>query len=237
MQIEVKYREKTKIVDVYHQWDIKKDEIVGVKATKKDIGKYFEFDDGSGWFSKIIGVTPLAVRTEICIVRVADYVHMSKVQYPQTSYSGAYKTEEHDFVREFNRPEHRCVYRLMHEQPIKYLTKRIKMLTVKKLQDKLKSNGVDENFIVGLLVNAASKGNEKVKAIGMLARIGGVNLEPQLSPPGIKGMFVQNNLTIQNQRRNEMEELPAGTSLKAMIAQTKDKLDKVAEDVDFIKEI
>jgi len=237
IEIEVRYKQKLKILTVYNKWDLKDDEIVGIEATKEDKGKYFKFDDGSDWYSKILGVTPLAIRTEICIVRIADYVHQAKVQYPQTSYSGAFKTEEHELVRSFNKPEQRCVYRLMHDQPIKYLTKRIKMLTLKNLQAKLDDKGIDEAFIINLLINSASKGNEKVKSIAILARIGGVELEPHSGPGAPKALFVQNNLTIQDQRRSQTAELPGTTSLKEMIAQTRDKLDEVVEVVDFEKEV
>jgi hypothetical protein len=237
IEIEVRYKQRVKILTVYNEWDIDEKEIVGVEATKADAGKYFKFDDGSGWYSKIVGVTPLAIRTEICIVRKDDYVHQAKVQYPQTSYSGAFKTEEHELVRPFNKPERRCVYRLMHDQPIKYLTKRIKMLTLKGLQAKLEDKGIDEEFIINLLINSASKGNEKVKSISILARIGGIELEPNNTPNHPKALFVQNNLTIQDQRRNRTAELPSTTLLKEMIAQTKDKIDEVVETVPFQKEL
>ncbi len=237
----MKYREKTRVLTIYHRWDIaNEDEIVGTEATKADIGKYFEFNDGSGWFSKVIGATPLAIRTEICIVRVDDYVHQSRVQFPQTSYSGAYKTEEHELVRPFNKPEKRCVYRLTHGQEIKYLTKRIKKMTVEKMAEAAKTLGVNEEKIIKLLLGAAEKGNEKVNAIDRLARIGGTELGRRQDKLPTGGLFVQQNLTIQGQRRNpqnQIEDLPSGSELKKLIREAQTKLGDAIEDAKFEREL
>jgi len=238
LKVEVMYRENRKIVVVYQEWDISPDEIAGEKITKDDIGKFYKYNDGSGWYSPILGVSNLSIRTELGVVRRDDYVHQSIVKYPGTSYSGCHRNEEHDYLRSFSVAEQHCAYRLLHDKPVKYLTKRVKMLTLKKLQEKLHNKQIDEEFIIDLLVNAASKGNEKIKAITILSRIGGVELEPPKQPAGKTPLFLQQNnfTTIQDQRRNMME-LPNSKSLKEMIEVSTDKLDEIAKNAEFIKDL
>jgi hypothetical protein len=204
-----------KLVSVYHRWDIDNEEdIVGIEATKEDIGKFFDFKDGSGWYGKIRGVNDIAIRTNMCVVRKKDYVHQSHIRFPHTNYSGVMRTEEHELVRPFTRTEKGLTGCLLKGKRLKYLSERVKMLTMKKLQEGLKDNGINEDEILDLLKNAARKGNEKIKAITILARIGGVELEAPktVSQPLLN---VNNNFTIQDRRRNP--ELTPTPSDKAII--------------------
>lgn len=222
IKLEVEYKKNKRGITVYNEWDVDHRKVVknANEATKEDVGKFYKFPDGSGWYSKICGVNRYAVRTELCTVRKKDYLHCARVKYPYTNYSGAFKTEEHELVRPFNKMEKRLVNRLKRGQKIKYLTKRLRVLTIKKLQNQMQKLGIDERKIAELLLNAAKKGNQKIQAIDRLAYLGGVKLEPEPNQDSKKRPLFQqinNNMTIQQQRRAEIQHVPTGKQIKEAV--------------------
>lgn len=228
IRLEVEYRGNKKEIKVYNEWDVDPDEVVSDPhtITSDDIEKYFKFQDGSGWYSIIRGVNRFAVRTDLCVIRKNDYLHCAKVQYPYTNYSGSFKTEEHELVRPFNKMETRLVSRLKEGKKIKYLTKRLRVLTIRKLKEQMKKLGIDERKIANLLLNAAQKGNQKIQAIDRLAYLGGVRLEPSPNDSNKnRPLFQQinNSMTIQQQRRAKIEDIPTGNEIKKAIKDTREK--------------
>jgi len=202
IQLEVTYKQNLKLIEIPHVWDIPEEQKVydAHAITKDDKGKYYVFDDGSNWCSRIFSVSPTVVRTYLCVVRRDDYIHQAKIHYPYTSYSGVKQTEEHHLIRAYTVGERKVSDLIVSGQKdMEVMTPRVKMLTMEKLGNSMVERGLGQDFIIDSLKNAAVKGNEKIKAIKILARILGVELEPNEMGGGKGNTY--NNLTIQDQRR------------------------------------
>jgi hypothetical protein len=234
----VRYRHKVKDVVLYHRWDLEPDQIVTVnQADFNDKGKYLDFDDGSGLYSKILSVTKISIRTEACVVRREDIVHTCRFHYPQTAYSGFHKREEHELIRGFRPQEIRTAHRMIKGYQVKYATPRIKVLVMKKISEKLKEKGATLDWAIdklkGLAESKRGTIGDKHKVILSIMRAHGVELEGARALSNNKGnapllqQFNQFNIQ-QNRRQNQ---LPDKNEMKDIIEASH----KVLEEPDACK--
>ena len=195
LKLLLKYKNKEKYVTVYHRWDIDEGSIVTRDTVNKEsVGCYYEFDDGSGWYSIIRGVSDMAVRTELRVVRRNDYIHQSIPNFPGTNYSGAFKREEHKAIMPYKHQEFFYANRLIAGYNVKYITPRIKMIALEKLKQKLIDQGVNEQWIADNLVKLfESKGTirDKLDVIKSISRIHGMEIDRPLLPSGGKAPLLQ----------------------------------------------
>ena len=160
IEFEIKYKIKSKTAMLYHSWDIEGEEICSCwsKVTKKDIGKLIAFDDGSGIYSRIIGVSDTCITTEIGKFRRDDIVHALIPKWPNANYSGALSSEESIYVRPPSSREKGTVTRLLKGEniPTKFITARINMLSLERMREIAKERGVGkEEWFMDKLIGAA----------------------------------------------------------------------------------
>ncbi len=163
IEYEVMYKTSIKTLRLYQEFDIGKEKVVGWNCTKKDVGKLIGFDDGSGLYTRILGVSDLSVRTEIGAFRRADIVHCCVPKFPNTNYSGVLSKEEHPLVRKYSPREKGTVTRMLNgeEIPSKFVTPRIKMLTLERLRESADKKGVTEDFLMDIALKGVVNPNGK----------------------------------------------------------------------------
>jgi hypothetical protein len=224
----------------YHIWDLDPEDIVTVKDAKKaDKGKYLDFQDGSGLYSRIMNVSPKTIRTEACVIRREDIVHISHFHGRNKAYSGIYKTEEHELIRPFRPQEKKAGYNLMKGRQIKYLTPRIKVFIMKEISKKLESKGATVDWAIDRLKELAESNRgtigDKHKVILSILRAHGVELESIRGLDkgnGNRPLLQQfNQYNIQHDRRAQGS-LPDKRELTEIIEDTEDfmKEPKVIEE-------
>ena len=218
---------------VLNKWDVKGLPTVKCKDAKyEDAGKLLEFDDGSEWYSPIIGVSGDAVRTEVGVFNKNDIVCVSRIKIPGTQYSGLYRSEQHILVYRPERSEYERVNAFLGGTFKGKLSRRELMITAERLRVKCEEKNIDEDWIIGRLIREAdsfkNKGFERLDAIKILARIMGSEIGGQL--PQQKGqvpLFGQVNImTIQDKRRSDQ-------NLQGVLSQAVAIAKEHAEDVDF----
>ena len=181
IEYEVQYKESRRTVYLYQEWDVQGSDIVGWNCTKADVGKYIGFDDGSELYTKIVGVSDEAIRTEIGVFRRDDIVHCCVPKWPNSNYSGVLSKEEHHLVRPYSPREKGTVTRLINGEniPTKFITPRIKMLTIEKMKQAAEARGVDEDYIIGKIFDGSQNPNGKnfPFCIKVLARVNDIDIE------------------------------------------------------------
>lgn len=179
----------------------------------EDVGKYLEFDDGSEWYTRITAVSGDAVRTEVGVFNKNDIVCVARLKVPGSQYSGLYRSDQHPLVFRPERKELERVRAFMRGEFKGKLSRRELMITHEELKGELEVNGIDPNWIITKLKaevnNARNRGFERIEAVKILARIGGVEIGENkcLAPKQQQPLFASFNVvTVQQQRRLEIEE-------------------------------
>ena len=205
--IQTGYNGKTKTVELLHEWDIDKSQVVDpVTCAHADKGKFIRFNDGSGWYTRLKGASDMAIKTEAGTFRRADFVICSKVKWVGGFYSGVPSQEEHPLVRPYTRRDKEFSTKFINGTLSKrnHLTPRMRMLVLDKLRTACIDAGVDETFIASRFLKWASgDGIHAFKSNLVLARICGIELEQnvQSKTPNI-GKFMQ-VININQERRSE----------------------------------
>ena len=196
-----------------NKWDVQNLQTVKCKDAKyEDKGKLLEFDDGSEWFSPIIGVSGDAVRTEVGVFNKNDIVCVSFLKIPGTQYSGLYRSDQHPLVYRPERSEHERVNAFLAGEFTGKLSRRELMITAQRLCEVCKERDINEDWIIDKLIseadNARNKGFERIEAIKVLARIAGreIGMPVVVQNQGPQPLFGNVNiLTVQDQRRAQRE--------------------------------
>jgi len=210
IKLEVKYKNRVRTLTLYHKWDINEDDIIqrqeGLDLENK--GKYLELECGYGLYTKIKSITYNAYVTEIGVIKKKDYRTVTRVQYPNTNYSGSLSYEEHPISRRYRRQEYLVAGKFIKTNHKVSLTPRIRMLIKDKLVESMRAKGVTEDYIIDKLLrevdNMRGRGADRLQALSMLARTAGVELEKQATArvEVNQPLFQQFNMgTIQDKRR------------------------------------
>ena len=226
---------------MYHRSDLKDDQIASDAPTHLDLGKYYGFKDGSGWYARVILVRPGYFRTTIGIHRRADIVIQTKVHFPKCCYAGCSNYDSSFTLRKASASERKQVAQIIAKNTFpERTTNRVRMMLIDKLQEECANLGIDEGWVIKHLYDEATRdknrGIERIEAIKILARLNSIETERQ------DPRFVTNNnflgvqqLNIQDQRRKAV---PALSAIKATIDLLKDreesaKVREVIEHDDF----
>jgi hypothetical protein len=153
MKFEIVYRRTSKIVTVWHRWDLKEKDIVTFRQIREKpdedyVGKFVEFEDGSGWHAQIRYNKMIYVKTNAGMFITTDYKVVSNIKYPETQYSGLYKREEGKHLRSYTSAE-RFVADGIIRRTIKpkRLLPRIKRLIMDKLKTMLEDEGITSEWV------------------------------------------------------------------------------------------
>ena len=225
-------RTRIRTVMLYHEWDLRDKEIVSDAraVTAADKGKFFAFNDGSGWHDEIIAANEYYVYGKCTIIRKNDIVWQCKPNCVTTNYSGVRKGEEHQHVRPYHPMEKSLSTKIINGtiSDKAYVTTRIRVLTLDRIKEKLQDKGVNEEWLVARLLreadNMRGRGSDRLEAIKILSRAEGIELEKKTQSQSLERMpiFQQINMgTVQNQRRL-MAEVPTLDELKEMAQEIRD---------------
>lgn len=220
MVFEVKYRKKTRLSTVYHEWDVPGRIVKEADAVREDIGAYFDFEDGSGWYSMILAVSDVSIRTVLCVVRRRDLVYQTWVHYPQTAYSGVMKREEHELVREFRDPERRIAYNMINGYPVISINPRTKVLIMKILADKLEDHGASLDWVAKELPKLYKQRGtirDKLELLKVVSRIHGCEIDKVERIGGGRTPLLQQFTQFNIQQRRRDTELPDKPQVKEII--------------------
>lgn len=225
MFVDVEYRGTVSQVILYDVWDIADKEVVLPNLVlSEDVGKYVLFTDGTNVLTKLVHKTARYFNTTAGVFYRYDYVTVCRPKTKSSGYSGLRYCDEHFKVRHSTKNEREIAEKFISKQlPSTYpLSKRCRMLIIDKMQDTMKESGIDEKYIVSKLKKEVdsnkNRGADRIEAIKLLARIGGVeiggmNTLPQKNTP----LFAQfNTFTIQDHRRN-MIDIPNRRELEKVI--------------------
>lgn len=220
LKIAVQYLKLTHILTIYHRSDLEEDQIASDNPTHKDVGKYYGYKDGSGWYAKVLLVRPSYFRTTLGICRRGDIVIQSKVHFSNASYCGLLRSDTSFHIKRPTLRERKVVGDILKlgKYP-KAIDNRVRAMLLDRLREKCEELNIDEDFIIRRLhkeaINDKNRGMERISAVQILARINGIETEKQ------DPRFVQNNnylgvqqYTIQDQRR---QAVPALSKLKATV--------------------
>lgn len=229
--LELRYRDAIFPITVLNKWDVEGCETVKCCDAKfGDAGKMLEFDDGSEWYSPIVGVSKDAVRTEAGLFNRRDIVTVSRIKVRGSQYSGVYLHEQHLLVFPPTIRENERVNKFLAGEFDGKLTKRELMITTERLQEVCVANDIDENWIVTRLIREAdndrNKGFERLEAIKIIARVMGTEIaQPAIQLPQTQQPLFGNVniLSIQEQRRNERK---MQSALKDMVKAVTTKAEK-----------
>lgn len=125
-------------IHMYHSWDIPDDANVldNIKlATKKHVGWFIRYTDGSNLYTKIISVSPKVIGTETGLLRRFDIIHCALPKGRWCNYSGVAPSQEHPLVRPYTRNEKSLATRLLAGEQLKYVTPRVKMNALERAKD------------------------------------------------------------------------------------------------------
>lgn len=250
MYLSVEYRGKHEQVILYDLWDLAEDEEYVTPTEFRypgDVGKFILYSDGSNMLSKYIHDRGDYIRGSGGLVHKWEYVSICRAKIAWAGYSGLYYAHEHIALRRPNERERRVAEGLLKNKhnPKDFVTKRVAMLVLKELQKHLFEKDITEEWIIKQLKEEATKpknrGADRLEAIKMLARIGGVEIGGiGQAPRGQTPLFQQFNIqTIQDQRREEIDipgrnEIIEIVSAVATIEDT--PLDELSEDKEIIIE-
>jgi hypothetical protein len=221
---------KFRFIEVFHVWELDPNDVihdayeVDKSHSKK---KYYHYDDGSDWCALILSVAILGFSTTLNCVRRDDFVHSTWIHLPGSMYTGVTRMEEHYLVRQYTRRE-RYMSDMIIAGQANPSSPRMQVLVMEKLRNAMEMKGLDEDYVINKLMAAAEKGNEKIKAITILARILGVELVTPSNPNRGGGSGnTYNNLTIQDQRRNggQIEQMPDPNEIRGVVAKVTSMLD------------
>ncbi|HPK40434.1 MAG TPA: hypothetical protein PKZ69_02335 [Candidatus Cloacimonadota bacterium] len=212
IKLNVTYKNQTKEVTLYNEWDIKQDEVVDRDFITMDDqkGKYLLYDDGWNLYTRINGKTIKAFSVGTGLVKRYDYTSFSRIHLPHTNYSGARSYDEHPICRPYRRAEYLAAGTFLKTNRRVKLTPRIRFLIKEKMVEALKKRGITEEFIVDRLIrevdNMRGRGADRLEALAMLSRTAGIELERSAMPQTTMNqpLFQQFNIsggTIQDQRR------------------------------------
>ncbi len=220
LKIAVPYLNLTHLITVYHRSDLTDEQISQPEPTHADVGKYYGYPDGSGWYAKIILVRPSYFRTVLGICRRGDIVIQSKVYFTGTSYCGCLRSDTSFQLKRPTLRERKVVGDILKlgKYP-RAIDNRVRSMLLERLREKCEELNIDEDFIIRRLhkesTNDKNRGMERIEAVKILARINGIETERQ------DQRFIQNNnylgvqqFTIQDQRRKSV---PPLMKLKATV--------------------
>ena len=160
--INLEYREESKQIIYYHRGDLNEEDIIPeIRYAKvSDIGKYAMLDDGSELYVQILGCTNAVIRTNAGTYRRWDLVFCSIPKIPEMSYSGINIQDMHPYVRGYTQAEKNTANALIKDPKRKlHITKRIRMLTLEKIQERAREQGMTENQLIDNVIEAAQKPN------------------------------------------------------------------------------
>lgn len=225
--VEVPYRGISQEIVLYDIWDVKKEDIVlPPYVLSEDAGKYVLHTDGTNTLSKIHHKRGEYFNTTSGLFNRKDYLCLCRPRVRMSAYSGLLFFDEHIKLRRPNLRERQLADDFIENKfpRNRTLPKRCRLIVLTKLQEKMVSMGIDENYIVEKLKkevdNTHNRGADRLEAIKILARIGGVEVgglnTAQNKPPALFAQFNFN--TIQDQRRNSgMVSLPDTKQLAEVI--------------------
>lgn len=201
MHIRVDYGERSHVQVLYDIWDVNPAHIVLPReCVSEDAGKFLLFTDGSRMLTRIFAKCHRYIVTENGLFYTNDYVTQCVPKTKGTMYSGLFFHDESLHLHPPTKKE-LAVYRDYFNgiMPAKSVSKRVEMLILSKIRDEMKDQGIDEEWIIDRLkseaTNKKNRGADRLQAVTMLARAGGVEIGavqssklPQLpffSVPGI----------------------------------------------------
>lgn len=211
MIVEVPYRGISHQIVVYDLWDVKKEDIVLPQyVLSEDAGKYVLHTDGSNTLSKIHHKRGEYFNTTSGVFSIRDYLSLCRPRIKMSAYSGLLFFDEHIKLRRPNLRERQLAEDFVENRfpRNRTLPKRCRLIVLNKLQEKMDAMGIDESYIIEKLKkeadNVRNRGADRLEAIKILARIGGVEVgglnTAQNKPPALFAQFNIN--TIQDQRRS-----------------------------------
>lgn len=172
-----------------NEWDFEdgRYEKATYSADKSNIGKWFPYDDGSGWYSKVIRVNPDydSVRTEAGVIRLEDYIRQCKIMGYHVNYSGVFRGNEHPLIRPYNSVERIIAGQIAkgNGDKYKYKTPRMYMIALEKLQAELDHKGVNEDFVTTRLLrevdNMRGTIKDRLEVLKTMCRMMGIEMEKQ----------------------------------------------------------
>lgn len=185
-EIELPNHDSIRPVKIYHRWDIKEEDIVtfdNIKAEHRE--RYLELDDGSGWYVKVYGVNDYSISTGIGMLRREDYVHQGTLRPVGTFYSGVKKGSQHELVAPYKKWEIALAKTVVSKGYKPRWTERIKMLTLEELQRVADNKDIKAEWFIDRIKDEAENPNAtsmgRLKAIGILARIMGTEIEKPIT--------------------------------------------------------
>lgn len=196
-------------------WDLKKDKILHPNmCMSEDAGKYVLFTDGSRVLAKLNSKSHQYLLTSNGVFYQNEYVLCCKPKKVGSMYSGLMHFDQHLMVHKPSKREQELLTEAFEgKRTSKSLSPRVYAMLLEKLQTKLAAHGVDEEFIVKQLkdeaTNPRNRGADRIEAVKVLARIGGVEVGGMTTTKQAMPLFgnVQHNITIQDKRRTELSHI------------------------------
>ena len=201
MHIRVNYGSRSCVQVLYDIWDVDPADIVIPRnCVSEDTGKYLLFTDGSRMLTRILGKTHRFIITEVGMFYTNDYITQCIPKVKGTMYSGLFFCDESIHLHPPSKSEIKTFKEYFSGiKPKKAISKRVEMLIISKIREELSNSGIDEAWIVerrkGEATNAKNRGADRIQALTILARAGGIEigavqqqrlpLLPFFTPPGI----------------------------------------------------
>lgn len=222
MIVEVPYAESLYQAELYDTWDVDETEIVlPYYALSEDVRKYILFTDGTRFLARLLRKRRQYLITNVGTFDKFDYICICRAKRKYTMCSGLYARDEHIRVRRPSPREREIAEEFINGTYTKKLPNRVKLMLINKLKEHMCALNITEKWVIERLIreadNLKGRGADRLEAIKILARIGGVEVgSPGTAGPRPLALFQQNNYgeTIQDIRRRE---LPTQQTLAKMI--------------------
>lgn len=210
---------------VYNEWDVSPSQLIDpfrcYTIDNKHIGKFVQFNDGSGFYAKIQEGLIQYIKTSCGMMKHKDYLRISLLKPMHTNYSGLPKSKENFIAKPLCEAEKDRIKSFIKGEKIG-LTRREKVAVIDEIKRKLEEKGITTdwamNNIVDECTNNKNRGFERLEANKIILRVLGVEVEPknvQQAPP--QALFAQfNSINIQDQRRSDAA-LPDTPMLKKIV--------------------
>lgn len=193
IEIELYYRTKSRLLQIYHEWDCDPDDVCTIDDIRNGIiKKYVKFNDGSNWIAKLFGTYNDLIYTNVGHFCTSDIVCICIPKMFDT-YEGIPREELHKWISPLSYKSQRRIYSFLHGKDVSLTMKEIHEAN-KTLSESLTQHGIDVDFIVSKLLNEVTAGSaqSRMYSLKVLASMVGVHFDgnsgdkptPPMLPPG-----------------------------------------------------
>ena len=242
---EIQLKRKPTEAYAYHEWDVRDKEVVDCMphVTKKDIGKYVRFNDGTGLYAEILAIrgnNGKYVVTSCGIYYKGDIISCIQPKYKDYSYANVPFYDESCTTRPVTKGEKKVAYLYVAGKELKnkkgkkiYLTRRMKEFLIEDFKKKAVELGWNENFMATKLMEWINDGGRHAfKSMEAMCHINGV----EIAPNNKISINNTNVITGPNENQKQLEglkdkQLPSGSKLIDIMALLKAERKARAEEI------